>query len=237
MRLSFLTSPHALWPTESLRSSFCVCACVRASVRCGHLYRLLRPELVKQNQVPLSSDAFSRWGLHHAAQHNSEVHASCRKRVHMSTTTRALVLIDRVQVVRAVSKLTGDIIPTFASLLRDSLAATPSAGRVALFDFWPVNVGTHMDGELLTQQMHRRGINMRYLSAIYTALTTSPSGESSFHKLRNRVTHSRRSPDRRRCCNRAGGYGDGGARSQDHPPHSPQGSGNRGSVQLLCVVC
>jgi hypothetical protein len=66
------------------------------SIRCGHLYRLLRPELVKQNPVPLSSDAFSRWGLHRAAQHNKEVpiahahaHAHAPPHTHHRTRTTA----------------------------------------------------------------------------------------------------------------------------------------------------
>lgn len=131
----------------------------KVSIRCGHLYRLLRPELVKQNPVPLSSDAFSRWGLHRAAQHNGEV-------------------------VAAAGRLTSEIIPAFIAHLRETLADGSEGhhhrGSGVLFDFWPTNIGTHIDGELLTQQMHRRGINARYLSTIYTALaTTSDSAEAA----------------------------------------------------------
>lgn len=32
-------------------------------VKGQHLYKLLRPELVRSNDVPLSSDAFSAWGI------------------------------------------------------------------------------------------------------------------------------------------------------------------------------
>lgn len=136
----------------------------KVSIRCGHLYRLLRPELVKQNPVPLSSDAFSRWGLHRAAQHNKEV-------------------------VEAARRLTSEIIPAFIAHLRETLADGSGGeghhhrGSGVLFDFWPTNIGTHIDGELLTQQMHRRGINARYLSTIYTALATAPDSAEAAAKL------------------------------------------------------
>lgn len=50
------------------------------SPRGTHLYRLLRPELVKLNPVPLSPDAFTRVG-HDAAQnvHNREVLEATRR--------------------------------------------------------------------------------------------------------------------------------------------------------------
>lgn len=43
------------------------------SLKGGFLFRLLRPELVKNNPVPLSSDAFTYFGHHDAEIHNAEV--------------------------------------------------------------------------------------------------------------------------------------------------------------------
>lgn len=40
-----------------------------------HLINLLRPELVKGNKKPLSSDAFTFFGAHDAKIHNEEVTA------------------------------------------------------------------------------------------------------------------------------------------------------------------
>eukprot|EP00698_Gefionella_okellyi_P003690 TRINITY_DN1344_c0_g1_i3.p1 TRINITY_DN1344_c0_g1~~TRINITY_DN1344_c0_g1_i3.p1 ORF type:complete len:2301 (-),score=577.72 TRINITY_DN1344_c0_g1_i3:230-6262(-) len=45
-------------------------------VRGCALYRLLRPELVKSNAVPLSSDAFTGWGFHNADVWNKDVAAA-----------------------------------------------------------------------------------------------------------------------------------------------------------------
>jgi len=50
------------------------------SVRRGnHLYALLRPELVASNRLPLSSDAFTGFGVHGAAVHNQEVRDATRR--------------------------------------------------------------------------------------------------------------------------------------------------------------
>ena len=44
-----------------------------------HLFSLLRPELVSTNAVPLSSDAFTGFGIHHAREHNAEVREATRR--------------------------------------------------------------------------------------------------------------------------------------------------------------
>ncbi len=44
-------------------------------IKGSFLYRLLRPELVRANHVPLSSDAFSKWPIEEAHAHNIEVHS------------------------------------------------------------------------------------------------------------------------------------------------------------------
>jgi len=38
------------------------------------LYRLLRPEFLREYELPLSSDAFTRFGEDNAQEHNEEVH-------------------------------------------------------------------------------------------------------------------------------------------------------------------
>ncbi|KAL6072242.1 Clu domain-containing protein [Balamuthia mandrillaris] len=48
-------------------------------VKGSFLYRLLRPELVKNNSVALSSDAFSRWPIEGSQQHNAEVVAATKR--------------------------------------------------------------------------------------------------------------------------------------------------------------
>ncbi|KAL6041995.1 Histidine kinase A [Balamuthia mandrillaris] len=45
-------------------------------VRGCHLFRLLRPEYVKRNPTPLSSDVFTLWGRHNKQQNNKEVIAA-----------------------------------------------------------------------------------------------------------------------------------------------------------------
>jgi hypothetical protein len=98
-------------------------------------------------------------------------------------------------VVEAAGRLTSEIIPAFIAHLRETLADGAERhhrrGSGILFDFWPTNIGTHIDGELLTQQMHRRGINARYLSTIYTALTTTSDSGNKTHARPHARTHAR----------------------------------------------
>lgn len=49
------------------------------SIKGSFLYRLLRPELVRSNPVPLSSDAFSKWPIEDAHSHNIEVMEATRR--------------------------------------------------------------------------------------------------------------------------------------------------------------
>src|SRR5690554_1116853 len=44
-----------------------------------HLYNLLRPEFVQSYLVPLSSDAFTRFGAHDSDIHNEEVSQATEK--------------------------------------------------------------------------------------------------------------------------------------------------------------
>lgn len=53
-------------------------ALIVAGERGQHLFHCLRPELVRDWPVPLSSDAFTRFGRHDAETHNAEVLAATR---------------------------------------------------------------------------------------------------------------------------------------------------------------
>ncbi len=44
-----------------------------------HLVNLLRPELVKSNPVPLSSDSFTWFGLHNSVRHNNEASEATKR--------------------------------------------------------------------------------------------------------------------------------------------------------------
>ena len=67
-------------------------AMAEGAPKASYLYNLLRPELVKRNPIPLSSDAFSRFGGHDKDAHNTEV-------------------------LKATQRLHKNIIPTFAAWL------------------------------------------------------------------------------------------------------------------------
>lgn len=55
-----------------------VALCLR-SMGTEVLYELLRPELVRTNTLPLSSDSCTRWGSDDAAVHNAEVADACKR--------------------------------------------------------------------------------------------------------------------------------------------------------------
>jgi hypothetical protein len=100
------------------------------------LYRLLRPEHVSGNPVPLSSDAFTGFGRIDAPVHNSEVR-------------------------RATQRLVFQSIRNFVnSLFEDSMVAT---------------------GQQLCQEMHLRGINLRYLAYCYSIICRQESTGSNKH--------------------------------------------------------
>ena len=70
----------ACWVSGVCRWSVSVCSPVTHSVRGGFLYRLLRPELVKSNAVPLSSNALSNWTMDDSDRADQDVrgHAHAR---------------------------------------------------------------------------------------------------------------------------------------------------------------
>lgn len=93
------------------------------------LYSLLRPEFVKQNPQPLSSDAWTLFGIHDRREHNTEVG-------------------------NAVSRMRAETIPQFVKQLEER----------RIIPLHP---------EDLRDQMHSRGINMRYLGLVRSLVTKS----------------------------------------------------------------
>jgi hypothetical protein len=63
------------------------------SPKASYLYCLLRPEFVKRNPVPLSSDAFSRFGLDHKDVHEREV-VEATQRLHRKVIPRFAAWLD-----------------------------------------------------------------------------------------------------------------------------------------------
>lgn len=63
------------------------------SPKASYLYCLLRPEFVKRNPVPLSSDAFSRFGQHHKDVHEREV-VEATQRLHRKVIPRFAAWLD-----------------------------------------------------------------------------------------------------------------------------------------------
>ena len=116
-----------------------------AKDRAPHLIRLLRPELVQSNAVPLSSDAFSHFGLLDRLAHEPEVEA-------------------------AFARLVNDVIPEAAKELARTHwpAAMPTDASDAL-------TGASANGKLLTRFMHERGVNMRWLGIVWRHTPHTPN--------------------------------------------------------------
>lgn len=128
------------------------------------MFKLFRPEFVRRNPVPLSSDAFSKFGKDAELEHNSEA---------LDATVR----------------LEGQVVPEFARYLDLRYADGPVLGddlsaqqqeAALLFDEDSPSItltrNPHRKLEELNQlvaEMHLRGINVRYALAIHSLLTTS----------------------------------------------------------------
>ena len=128
------------------------------------MFKLLRPEFVRRNPVPLSSDAFSKFGKDGELEHNSEV-------------------------LEATVRLEGQVVPEFARyldlryadgpILGDDLTAQQQDTALLFDDDSPATTlarNPHRKLEELSQlvaEMHLRGINVRYALAIHSLLTTS----------------------------------------------------------------
>lgn len=132
------------------------------SRKSSYLYMLLRPEFVRLNPVPLSSDAYSKFGKDGELEHNSEV-------------------------LDATIRLEGQVVPEFARYLdqrytdghHDATDKTSGVDRTLFEEDSPTQAlerNPHRKLEELSQlvaEMHLRGINVRYALAIHSLLTTS----------------------------------------------------------------
>jgi hypothetical protein len=98
----------------------------------SHLYRLLRPELVKRNAVPLSSDAFT--GFQSPGRDTQ---------------------VNNNEVKQATTLLVEQVIPTYANELNARYA----------------DVGPGLDEFELVAEIHRVGINIRFLGHIRRCVT------------------------------------------------------------------
>ena len=113
-----------------------------------HLYQQLRPELVRTNSVPLSSDALSNFGLIDSETHNFEVQQATqrllqevrvqRDRSHIFPVYLLVILFGNCQV-----------IPSFARQMERS-----------------VKSGQSITGFQLCSDLHRFGINMRHMGNV-----------------------------------------------------------------------
>jgi Tfp pilus assembly protein PilF len=116
----------------------------------GYLFRLLRPEFVKQSEVPLCSDSYSNFGR---APSNAGVE---RKRESRSNNR---------DVKAATQRLLDEVIPVFVMRLRVNIGEA---------------VRQKVDLQRLTQYAHASGINLRYLGAIRKqVLLVRSNGNSS----------------------------------------------------------
>ena len=75
---AFLASTDQLGGGSGASAAVYGDALIVAGERGQHLFHCLRPELVRDWPVPLSSDAFTRFGRHDAETHNAEVLAATR---------------------------------------------------------------------------------------------------------------------------------------------------------------
>ena len=124
------------------------------SERSAHLINLLRPELLQAHQTPLSSDAYSMWGFDQHEVHNGEVLAATRE---LATSVAP----------RLVASWLADAArdtPSGSLLERSVTDAPPPAD--------PQTLGTHLpiDGADLVRELHRCGINVRYLGLVRSQL-------------------------------------------------------------------
>jgi hypothetical protein len=153
-----------------------------------HLVYLLRPELVRTNPVPLSSDAFSRFGLLDGDTHNAAVDSAFRRLMRNVVPSVAAMLEEReaYQNVKALVLAPGTN-GAFG-------AAGDGVGRTAYHVAYhvaqqikhimerPNSNNTYYtsmrhtsqsivaavaaDGQMLTRALHQHGVNMRFLGHV-----------------------------------------------------------------------
>jgi len=121
------------------------------------LFRMLRPELVKENPSPLSSDAFTGWQTDpNSEQYNQDVVDATRKLLQIINDYGAKLATDNYMI--------KSIIDVSIIRIRNTI------------DGWPV-----MDP--IVRELHNRGINIRYLAYIVTVLIKNNSSKDIIYYL------------------------------------------------------
>jgi Clustered mitochondria len=110
-----------------------------------YLYRQLRPELLSAYRTPLSSDAFSSFGRHNAAEHDDEVRAATAFLFGRATVATARVL-DAV--------LPSDTSGSGSGSASSSSAAAADPRLVAEL------------ASTVTERLHRCGVNVRWAGLV-----------------------------------------------------------------------
>jgi hypothetical protein len=120
------------------------------SIKGGHLYRLMRPELAFKSSTPLSSDAYSAFGRHNHQEHNTEIDAIS-------------------------NQLIRDIIPIFGKELDENYR---QHGQVIILSTTATkNLNENFAQRELKPlkrfiiDLHLRGINIRYLGKLRNSCT------------------------------------------------------------------
>jgi hypothetical protein len=133
--------------------------CCVSSLKSANLYRLFRPEFLKLNPVPLSSDAFSQFGKDAISRvHNDEVREATR-RLETECIPAFAAHLDR----RAKISTSAEGANPFAQLHQSDDVLTESTGIAITASSKPI-----LQEELsqLIADMHLHGINCRYLLLI-----------------------------------------------------------------------
>jgi alpha-tubulin suppressor-like RCC1 family protein len=133
------------------------------SERSAHLINLLRPELLQAHQVPLSSDAYSMWGFDEHEVHNAEVLAATRELVTVIAPRLVASWLADATVGETASSATAAATPAAppsASLLERDLHMPAPAD--------PCTIPVHLpiDGADLVRELHRSGVNVRYIGLV-----------------------------------------------------------------------
>jgi hypothetical protein len=111
-----------------------------AAAKCAHLIYQLRPKVVLQHACALSSDAWSNFGAHDAAELNADV----------ASATRHLVTV---------------LVPAFAESLCDRHPAVGRKNAVGDEKGEPKR-----EDDAVPRLLHEAGINLRYMGRVYQLL-------------------------------------------------------------------
>ena len=126
------------------------------------LYRLLRPELVKNNRVALSSDAFSRFPVEEGHFHNEEVSQASKHLEEVLTRQVAVFLGEHYssQFARMEAQIKGQSQQGPSDADRSGIGALSREEQREEF-------------HRLVNHIHRQGVNVRWLGVIHSIVRQS----------------------------------------------------------------